>query len=97
MLNEGEKTVFKWLTEHSFNNQLSLHTKEVERSVIESGKYCLSTSRYLRSLRLQGYIEYPDPRANEHIYKITILSDIEGHPIHPAKESEYIEQGRLFL
>ena len=98
-LDEGEKVVMRWLIDHSFCNRVSVHTKDVERTVIPTGQYCLSVSKYLRNLRSYGYIKYPDPRLkiNAHNYIITILSDIEGHPIQPAKEAGYIEQGRLFL
>ena len=73
-LSDGEKTVLELLKQLAFNNEgkVILHTTEVERKLIPSGEYSLSVSRYIRNLRAKGKLDYPDPRANNHIYRITI-------------------------
>ena len=98
MINEGEKTVMKWLLEHSFDNYVAVHTKDVERKIVSDGLYCLSVSKFIRNLRSMGYIDYPDPRKKEHahIYKISILRDIAGNLIKKAEIQKYIQEV-LFL
>ncbi len=71
-LNKGEQKVLERLKERSSNGILRIHTKEVERHLIHDGIYSLSVSRYMRSLRIKGVINYPDPRSNNHIYIIAI-------------------------
>lgn len=51
---------------------VKLHCKEVARELIQSGSGSISVDRYLRYLRQEGFIDYPDPRSNGHFYKITL-------------------------
>ncbi len=70
---DGEQRVYDWLMAHSFKGKLMIHSRVVEREIIPEGIYSLSVSKYVRNLRLYGYISYPDPRGNQHQYKITLL------------------------
>jgi len=74
-LSKGERTVLDLLKAKAIGNRLTLHSKDVERNLIPDGKYSLCVSRYMRSLRLKGILEFPDPRSRYHFYIITIRGE----------------------
>jgi len=54
------------------SGQVKLHCKEVARELIPDGLGSISCDRYLRWLREEGFITYPDPRSNNHYYNIEL-------------------------
>lgn len=67
----------KELLKRARNNKVKLHSVDVERRLLPKGEGSLSTSRYMRLLRQYGYIDYPDPRINNHTYDIKITGEFK--------------------
>jgi len=68
--------ILKYLINNADANGICrLHTKAVERDLIEEGRGSVSTSRYLRKMRQEGLIDYDDPRHHIHYYEIRINKD----------------------
>jgi len=55
---------------------VELHSKYVERELIDTGRGSISVSRYLRMMRQEGLIDYEDPRRHNHYYIIK-LKDVK--------------------
>ena len=73
----AEERVLEWLKARWHGTTLKIHAKTVSREIIPDGIGCLSVEKYLRNLRKRwrdtgAGIDYPDPRANDHFYLITV-------------------------
>jgi len=73
---EIQKIIAKFILDKAINDMAIIHTKEVERGIIQDGLGCLSVSRYLRAMRQYGLIEYEDPRKHNHFYIIKVMPEL---------------------
>lgn len=67
-----KQKVVKELCRHKIGNKINVSSFYLERHLIPSGEGSLSVTRYIRQLRNEKALRYPDPRANNHKYLITV-------------------------
>ncbi len=69
----AKKKIYLKLKKLAKDGMVTLHTRQIHRELIPNGSGSCSADRYIRQLRAEGLIDYPDPRLYNNFYLITIL------------------------